>query len=435
MHLGRPELRQDTGWGWPGGAVTGLRHPVMRLIPGGREHAQALYERRFGVRLSPEEWKLGWLKHFVATGKILHAIYGIEILERMATENRMPLDGAGAAKALLALSWDGPHLLRQANQSGDNGIFNLATQLARRAYSFRPATAQDAMLRAASLTSAATAFRGLEPVHKHAVDQLSRSLSDLVLADGSHRTHRAEDLLRLTLIVLPLAGAMIEAKDHVPEDMRLAIDRMLPMLRNLTLGDGGLVCLQQSPPHREAVRAVFEAAGLSLAQPEPLVHAADAAIVAIRQTALALVADCAENAFEVSHGRQRLCLVDWASPRRALTSMTSLADQAVSTEGAILRLNGRLGVKTSIFVAANGCDLRCENHLEVDEEIRIHIPESVELLTGEAIVLRGHDDETWRFSCRGGAVALSSKVITLQASESSNAGTSGGRVNWALKKV
>ncbi len=433
LHGTRAEIsRHDSGWGWPGGAVTGLRHPVTRLIPGGREHAQALYERRFGARLSPEEWKLGWLKHFVATGKILHAIYGIEILERMATENRMPLDGPGAAKALLALSWDGPHVLRQANQTSDNGIFSLATQLARRAYNFRPANAQDAMLRAASLTSAATAFRGLEPMQKHAVEQLCRSLNDLVLPDGSHRTHRAEDLLRLTLIILPLAGAMIEAKDHVPEDMRLAIDRMLPMLRNLTLGDGGLVCMQKSPPHREAVRAVFEAAGLSFSQAEPLVYAADAAILAIRQSALALVADCAENAFEVSHASQRLCLVDCASPRR---SMTSLADHLASPEGAILRLNGRLGAKTSIFVAASGCDLRCENHLEADEELRIHIPESVELLSGDAIVLRGHDNEIWRFSCRGGAIALTSKVITLQPNEGHSEGSSGGRVNWALKKV
>jgi uncharacterized heparinase superfamily protein len=428
MQVGRPEAaRHDTGWGWPGGTVTGLRHPVSRLIPGGREHAQALYERRFGARLSPEEWKLGWLKHFVATGKILHAIYGIEILERMATESRMPLDGAGAAKALLALSWDGPHLLRQANQAGDNGIFSLATQLARRTYNFRPVNAQDAMLRAASLASAATTFRGLESVQKDAVEQLSRCLNELVLPDGSHRSHRAEDLLRLTLIILPLAGAMIEAKDHVPEDMRLAIDRMLPMLRNLTLGDGGLVCMQQSPPHREAIRAVFEAAGLSLAPTEPLVYASDAAIVAIRQSALALVADCSENAFEVSHGTQRLCLVECTSPRR---TMTSLADHATSTEGAMLRLNGRLGEKTTIFVAANGCDLRCEDHLEPDEEIRIHVPESVELLSGDGIALRGRDNQLWRFTCRGGTISLTSKVITLQPGEGAN-----GRVNWALKKV
>ncbi len=419
--------RRDTGWGWPGGTVSGLRFPVTRLIPGGREHAQALYERRFATRLTPEEWRLGWLKHFTASGKILHAIYGLEILGRMAKETRIPLDGAGATKALLALSWDGPHLLRQANQPDDVAIFDLASLLARRAYGFRPVNAQDAFLRAASLASAATAFRGLESIQKHAVDQLSRSLNELVLPDGSHRSHRAEDLLRLTLIILPLVGAMIEAKDHVPEDMRLAIDRILPMLRNLTLGDGGLVCMQQSPPHREAVRAVFEAAGLSLTQAEPLVYASDAAIVSIRQSALALVADCTENAFEVSHGTQRLCLVECTSPRR---TMTSLSDHATSVEGAVVRLNGRLGEKTTIFVAANGCDLRCEDHLEPDEEIRIHVPESVELLPGDGIALRGRDNQLWRFTCRGGGVSLTSKVITLQPGEGAN-----GRVNWALKKV
>lgn len=430
MRVPRAETsRRETSWGWPGGTISGLRHPITRLIPGGREHAQTLYERRFGTTLSAEEWRLGWLKHFVATGKILHAIYGVEILYRMASDERMPLDGASASKALLALSWDGPLLMRQAGQTSDSDIFDLATRLARRAYNHKPSNAQDTLLRAASLVSAATAFRGLEAVQKHAIEQLCRSLNELVLPDGSHRSHRAEDLLRLVLIVLPLTVAMIEAKDTVPEDLRLAIDRMLPMLRGLTLGDGGLICLHQSPPHREAVRAVFEAAGISLATAEPLFYAPDAAIAALRQKGLALIADCAENAFEVSHGAQRLCLVECVGPRR---NITSLSDHMVLPEGAMLRLNGNQGEKKSIFVAASGIDLRCEDHLEADEEIRILIPESVEVQPGEdrsGITLRGKDNETWRFTQRGGTITLTSQLITIHA----KAGES--RINWALKKI
>jgi hypothetical protein len=430
MQIAQSETtRRETGWGWPGGTVSGLRHPITRLIPGGREHAQALYERRFGTKLSAEEWRLGWLKHFVATGKILHAIYGVEILYRMAADERMPLDGAGAAKALLALSWDGPLLMRQAGQISDGDIFDLATHLARRAYGHKPSNAQDSLLRAASLVSAATAFRGLEAVQKLSLEQLCRSLNELVLPDGSHRSHRAEDLLRLALIILPLTGAMIEAKDTVPDDLRLAIDRMLPMLRGLTLGDGGLICLHQSPPHREAVRAVFDAAGLSLAAAEPLFYAPDAAIAALRQKGLALVADCAENTFEMSHGTQRLCLAECVGPRR---NLTTLSDHMALPEGAMLRLNGKLGEKKSIFAAASGIDLRCEDRLEPDEEIRIRIPESVELQPGEdrsAATLRGKDNETWRLTQRGGAMTITSQLITIHVN------TPEGRVNWALKKV
>ncbi len=434
MQIPRSEtVRRDSSWGWPGGAISALRHPILRLIPGSREHAQALYERRFGNKLSPEEWRLGWLKHFVASGKILHAIYAMEIIDRMASDDRVPLDGAGASKALLALSWDGPLLMHQASQTSDGGIFDLATRLARRAFNHKPANPQDALLRAASLASAATAFRGLDAVHRHAVEHLCRSLNELVLPDGSHRSHRAEDLLRLCLIILPLTGAMIEAKDTVPDDMRLAIDRMLPMLRGLTLGDGGLICLHQTPPHREAVRAVFEAASLSLAVTEPLFYAADAGIAALRQKGLALVADCAENTFEMSHGAQRLCLVECIGPRR---NVTTLSDHIAMPEGAILRLNGRQGDKKSIFVAASGIDLRCEDRLEPDEEIRIRIPESVEVLQGkdgQGTSLQGKDNEIWRLTTRGGTVALTSQLITIRSGNPANKAET--RVNWALKKA
>ncbi len=424
-------IRPDTSWGWPGGEANSIRNPVVRLIPGDREIAQSLYERRFGQKLTAEDVKLGWLKHFCASNKVLYAIYSLDLVHRIASQDRLLPEGHDAAKALLALSWDGPHLVHLAGQDRDENLFVLVTQLTKRVYHQRPAHAQDALLRAASLLSAHVTFRGLESIRKHAVDSLARALQDLILADGSHRSHRSEDLLRVVLILLPLTRAMIEADEIVPDELRLAIDRMLPMLRAMTLGDGGLICLHHSPPHREAVKAVLEAAQLSGASSDPIFYAAEAEIAALRQGDTAIVADCADNAFEMSHGTHRLCLVECISPRRSTSSLT---EHGASSEGAILRLNDETGPRKLLYIAGSGLDLRAEDYLAMDEEIRIHAPDSVTVLTdqdGLGLRLRTLDNGTWKLTQRGGTLALSNRCISITPSGAKP----DGRVNWSLKKL
>ncbi len=69
---------------------------------------------------------------------------------------------------------------------------------------------------------------------------LSEELTDQILADGGHISRNPEAVLIVTSDLLSLVDAMRQRNIVVPATVKRALDRMTPMVRFLTLGDGKL---------------------------------------------------------------------------------------------------------------------------------------------------------------------------------------------------
>lgn len=78
------------------------------------------------------------------------------------------------------------------------------------------------------------------PVLRRATARLVKELDRQILPDGGHISRNPAMLAELLLDLLPLREAYASQALSVPPQLLSAIDRMLPMLRTLRLGDGSL---------------------------------------------------------------------------------------------------------------------------------------------------------------------------------------------------
>jgi uncharacterized heparinase superfamily protein len=77
--------------------------------------------------------------------------------------------------------------------------------------------------------------RRLDAAEKHLITELNRQILD----DGGHASRNPFTLIALLLDLLPLRQCF-GARGLKPDDLTRAVDRMMPMLRRLRLGDGQL---------------------------------------------------------------------------------------------------------------------------------------------------------------------------------------------------
>lgn len=105
------------------------------------------------------------------------------------------------------------------------------------------------------------------PMMAKADGQLGKELIRQILPDGGHCDRRAESLVDLLLDLLPLRDAYAARGMTPPPELVNAIDRMIPMVRFFTHGDGGLTRFAETSVDRRAdIEAVIASAG-SLAKP------------------------------------------------------------------------------------------------------------------------------------------------------------------------
>ena len=342
---------------WPGGTATEFKQPIVRLIPGDPIVAEQLYATRFGRATAQEFLKLTWLKHFAASGRTLHAIYAIDLLREWATLYLPSLHGEQATRALLALAWDGPVIARRAGGMAHTLPLDVLTEVSKRSFGFHPRTDQQRLIRGIALLSAVKVSRGLDDLRRVAHDDITRAISALILPDGGHRSRRGEELLRVMLMLMPLAKALRVAREPVPESMHQAIERMMPMLRMLVHGDGGLSHLFDTQDHAEAVAAVLA---------EDSVHAKTfdiaphTGIARLQGGEAAVIADCLDTSFEFSSGAERLMSSTFQNAGRVGPHTSEITR---SREGMALRHGSRDKAVRTVFVSTGGDDLRCEDHV------------------------------------------------------------------------
>ncbi len=407
------------------GEAVALRQTISRLIPGDPALADQLYAERYGREAGEGFVKLAWLKHFAASGKTLHALYAMDVLRDWLASSINFADGDRAANALLALSWDGPALARKAG--GEAVLLQAINRLARSTLQFHPKTDRGRLLRGAALLCAVTATAGLESLRRIATDDISRALETLVLADGGHRSGRGDDLLRLILMLQPVARAVHDAHETIPDSLLHSLERMLPMLRMVSFADGGLTSLRGEERHAEAVAAVLDA---TRADGKPLQQAPHSGLSRLDFSDTTLLADDRSMAFECASGDERL-LVATIMARRLPSQMRN--ELVRSREGAVLRYEEGPALRRSVFLAAHGHDLRCEDFLSADECVVLDVAADIIIVPEAAsggFKLQSRAGHIWSGTPRGAAAVIEDHRILLLP----NSTTRDGRLNWALKR-
>lgn len=322
--------------GWPAhepAATVSLRRAVPRLSPGSPDRARAMYRGHcdlggmtvtcppldlFATHLPPQAAAalhgLVWLRDFATEPRALTSVMARRLLAAWAETARSP-DPAVEATALLNLTLDGPLLFAAAT---DDKLARLVASQAQRILGQRRHDVGLDLWQGVALAHAVTVFSGLDTLRDAMEARLSRGLAGFILPDGAPLSRQPAHLMELLSLLLPLRQAMFEARLPVPAALHGALERMLPMLRLLCHGDGGLALFQGAAPMAAEVAALL---ALDSTQGKPLGLAAHAGFARLAQGQALLVADTATGgphhsalAIEFSDGPHRI-LSNCGSPR------------------------------------------------------------------------------------------------------------------------
>jgi uncharacterized heparinase superfamily protein len=188
----------------------------------------------------------GWLRHLRAADTALARANARALVSEFVgrRRNQRPIIRATpvTARRLISFLAQSPLLLEGAEhgfyqhflRSIDQMVRDLSRDMRHGAQPLHRLTA------AVALCYAGLCCEGLERVFWRARRQLARELERQVLADGGHLSRNPQVAVELLLDLLPLRQAFASRSLEPPEEMTNAIDRMLPLLRLLRLGDGSL---------------------------------------------------------------------------------------------------------------------------------------------------------------------------------------------------
>ncbi len=156
--------------------------------------------------------------------------------------------------------------------------------------------------------------------------RLERDIGRQILPDGGHAERSPSVQLAVLTALIDIRGTLLAAKAEVPDFVQGAIDRMVPLLRSLRHGDGGLALFNDSVEEDrgrvDAVIAHSEVKGkaLSSAPHSGFQRLAAGRTVVVQDTGApaaggtALHAHAGTLSFEMSAGRERLVVNCGAYP-------------------------------------------------------------------------------------------------------------------------
>ncbi len=189
----------------------------------------------------------GWLRHLRAADTALARANARALVEDwLALSPRNPALPAReprvAARRLMSWLSQSPMILDGADRDFYQRFMKAIGRLVAFLQGARGdgARGEDRLFVAIALAEAGICTAGMGGLQRRSTQLLATELTRQILADGGHAGRNPQTLLDLLLDLLPLRQAYAHRGVAPPGELLNAIDRMLPMLRLLRLGDGSL---------------------------------------------------------------------------------------------------------------------------------------------------------------------------------------------------
>lgn len=485
-------------------APRGLACEVRSLRAGSKQRGLAILQGHFefaGHRVtdapgrifahlppSPSWWdqlvRLDWLNDLVATDQELARLAARRLVLAWAAEALPRLSTAQAARALINLSCTATFVIETAPAEICSEFALVIDGLCRRMARRWPTPPALALDKAIALTTATTAFKVSATARSQAHAQLAKSLEQVIQPDGGHVSRNVSKLVDIALDLVPLRISLQSSRSAVPPALNAAIERILPMLRLMCMGDGGLACLQGAAPRTDDLNTLFSA-DLSQGRPLALAPHAGFSRLAFGDAVTVVDTGAPQNCkgtlgFEFSHGSQRIITScgaseegrkDWCDAMRRSAAHSTwdmgeasqgpeprvTAEMIASPQGALLktihetaRRHHRATHQRNLFLAASGLDLRGEEQVTAPhgngELLRFHLHPEVQveaLPHPNCVALNLPNGETWSFSQAGGSMTIEDSIhlaadgtprpcrqLTLRGVQAH-----GLHIQWALRKA
>jgi uncharacterized heparinase superfamily protein len=381
----------------------------------------------FDINQASKEWQrqlydLHWLKHFSASNSTLHAHFAIRLIGRWANSKKSPRDIESLCKIVIALATHGQVLAQKCNTQVQAEFLFVFTQQFKKLQRKSAHNSTMSTTKAIAELYAIAAFRGLESALPTAADALQTNINKTILPDGGHIARDPAKLLQLLALLIPLQKALKASGHHVSFAM---IDRMMPMLRLLTHGDGSLAHTENSRALTDLVQSVLKT-DLHKAKSHPL--ATQSGFAKLEGKHACLIADTKNNfAIEFSEGQQFLLKNDVS-----LSKTAEKADLKQSTQGNLLHMASAQGFERSCFLSADGTDLRVEDIHPGNIELRFEIHPEIKISSlreGRGFMLVSPDRIAWNLSFRGAEIHTEQNGSVIKVINQDHR-----CINWALKK-
>jgi uncharacterized heparinase superfamily protein len=368
---------------------------------------------------------LGWLQHFVASNRNLHAHYAMRLLGHWAKADKAKRDAATTAKILLSLAIDGHFLAQQCEPPLQTEFLDIVVKQTKRLARKSPRDPQSAIMKAVALLHVTTVFRGFETIRKMAHELLVANIDKLILSDGGHISRDPFELVKLLALLLPLKAAMKSDRQSLPNPVTNAIERMLPMLSMLSHGDGGLAAFHGNRPETTLLRAIQVQDEI---RAKPLSLAPHSGYARVSQISSCLLADTQQRfEIEFSDGSQRLF-----RNGVIMKGHGGGAQLRRAAQGTVLQMSRGDHHHRTCFLSGDGTDLRVEDIHPPKTEIIFEIHPDVKLTPlreGGGFILVTPDRTMWQFSLRGAKLVIEQNGVVIKISNSDCP-----PINWALKK-
>ncbi len=323
-------------------------------LAGNEVHAEARlpFSLDAGSDWQRELHSFGWLRDLQAGGNELQRAQARTLISDWVINRKHYPDCADAldvtARRMIAWLRHAPFLLAKAGERFEELYFRSLGRHVRFLARHMPFAPQDmARFEAAiALSYAALCLDMGKGAHEQAFSALSREIECQILADGGHVSREPAVVVSLLCELLPLAALIEKASIEIPPALVSGIDRMMPMVRLICHGDGGLASFNgvgkaMSP----AIRAIQE---FDQVDGKPAAHARYSGYARLSAGASAAIIDCglppiprfAANAhagllsFEFSEGVHRIVVNCGApsepDPRWARLARTTPAHSTAS---------------------------------------------------------------------------------------------------------
>lgn len=266
--------------------ATELVLPIPPLVRGNPELAAAMYRGQFTLagqtvnvgnrmifELGPQSpsfdaalYSFDWLKHLEACGSELARIQGRALLAdwiRSGIFRTYPArDLAISARRTIAWVRHAAFFLKGADAGFSRMFFQSlnrqGTRLAR-AITFAPAS-RGRLEAAIALAYMVASLGGLEKMRSEILERLGDELSEQILPDGGHVSRNPAATVELLLDLIPLRDTLHANKLETPAAFDAAVERMVPFLRLMLHGDGGIAVFNGvSDTLAGSARAVIDA--------------------------------------------------------------------------------------------------------------------------------------------------------------------------------